>query len=99
VAYEVRVAPAAEREIRKLGVNVQAAVLKKLEELAADPRPVTGRKVQSLPRQYEVYRVVVEGSYRIVYQVRDEALWVLVLRVADRKDVYKRVGDLKRLLR
>ncbi len=98
MAYEVRVAPAAEREIRKLTAKVQTAVFAKLVELATDPRPAGGRKVQSLPRRYEVYRVTVEGSYRIVYQVRDEALWVLVLRVADRKDVYRRVGDLKRLL-
>lgn len=99
MAYEVRVAPAAEREIRKLAAKVQAAVFDKLDELATDPRPAGGRKLQSLPRRFEVYRVVVESSYRIVYQVRDEALWVLVLRVADRKDIYKRVGDLKRLLR
>jgi mRNA interferase RelE/StbE len=99
MAYEVRVAPAAEREIRKLSAKILAAVFNRLDELATDPRRADSRKLQRLPRRYEVYRVAVESSYCIVYRVRDEVLWVLVLRVAERKDVYKRVGNLKRLLR
>jgi len=31
--------------------------------------------------------------------VKDSELWLLVLKVADRKEVYERVSDLKRLLR
>ena len=35
-----------------------------------------------------LYRIRV-GDYRVVYQVRDEALLVLVIRVGHRKDVYR----------
>ena len=35
-----------------------------------------------------VYRRVREGSYRIVYEVRDEELVVLVVLVAQREGVY-----------
>ena len=56
------------------------------------------RKIRALPARYEVYRVEVEGTHRILYQIKDEAAWILVVKVADRKDVYKRISDLKRLL-
>jgi mRNA interferase RelE/StbE len=96
--YEVRIAPAAERDIAKLATKIQGLVLAALDDLAGDPRPEGARKLRGLPRQFEVYRIVVARNYRVVYQVRDEAAWVLVLRARDRKDVYKRVDDLKRLL-
>ena len=96
--YEVRIAPGATRAIEKLPARVQDAVLDKLAELSTDPRPDGSRKVRGLPRSYEVYRVAVHGTYRIIYQARDGEAWVLVLKVADRKDVYKRVDDLRRLL-
>jgi mRNA-degrading endonuclease RelE of RelBE toxin-antitoxin system len=41
--------------------------------------------------------VEVEGTHRILYQIKDEAAWILVVKVADRKDVCKRISDLKRL--
>jgi mRNA-degrading endonuclease RelE of RelBE toxin-antitoxin system len=51
-----------------------------------------------LPPIYEVYRVRFGDTHRIIYQVRDEAARILVVKVADRKDVYKRVSDLRRSL-
>ena len=44
MAYEVRIAPAAERAIGKLEAPVQVAILGKLEELAQNPRPAPGEK-------------------------------------------------------
>jgi mRNA interferase RelE/StbE len=99
VPYEIRFAPAAERSIGKLPANVQDLILEAIAGLADEPRPAGSRKLRGLPRGFEVYRLVVAKDYRVVYQVRDEAAWVLVLKGADRKDVYRRVGDLKRLLR
>jgi mRNA interferase RelE/StbE len=98
VAYEIRIAPAAERAIGKLSAPVQAAILDKLEELAQDPRPADCEKVRELA-QYGVFRVRVRKDYRILYQVKDESAWILVLKVADRKEIYQRLADLKRLLK
>jgi mRNA interferase RelE/StbE len=98
VAYEIRIAPAAERAIGKLSAEIQVAVLDKLEELAENPRPANCEKVKELA-QYGVFRVRVEKNYRILYQVKDEAAWILVVKVADRKEIYQRLADLKRLLK
>ena len=96
--YEVRIAPAAERAIGKLAAPTQRAVLEKLDQLASDPRLAGCEKVKGLG-QYDVYRVKVQKDHRVIYQVRDEAIWILVLKVADRREVYRRIDELKRLLR
>lgn len=98
MTYEVRIAPAAERAIGKLPAPIQVAVLEKLEELAENPRPPACEKVKELAR-YGVFRVRVANDYRILYQVRDEAAWILVVKVADRKEIYQRLDDLRRLLK
>lgn len=101
MAYEVRVAPAAGRQIRKLGAVAQGAALEKLEELAEDPRPNGSEKIKGLPRRYKVYRLAfscAESWYRVVWQVKDDETLVLVVKLGDRKEVYERMSDLKRLL-
>jgi mRNA interferase RelE/StbE len=98
MTYEVRIAPAAERAIRKLPHQIQLAVLDRLEELAAEPRPASCEKVKELA-QYGVFRVKVGKDIRILYQVKDDVAWILVVKVADRKEIYERLADLKRLLR
>jgi mRNA interferase RelE/StbE len=98
VAYAIRIAPPAERAIGKLPAQIQIAVLGKLEELAEDPRPPGCEKTKELAQQ-GVYRIRVGKDYRIVYQVKDEVALILVVKVADRKEVYRRLDDLKRLLK
>lgn len=97
MAYEIRIAPAAEREIRKLPVKIQDAVLGRLERLAEEPRPPDCEKLKGMT-PHEVYRVKVGRDYRILFEVRDVSALLLVLKVADRKEVYRRLDDLKRLL-
>ncbi len=102
MAFDVRITSAAERAIDKLSKGVQAALVARLDELAVNPRPHDAEKLKAMPKQYKVYRVPLrtsESSFRIVYQVKDSELWLLVLKVADRREVYERVSDLKRLLR
>ncbi len=98
MAYEIRIAPAAERAISKLSSPVQKSVLAAIAALGEEPRPVGCRKIRGLPAAYEVYRVEVGGTHRIIYQIKDESTLILVVKVADRKDVYKRISDLRRLL-
>jgi mRNA interferase RelE/StbE len=98
VTYEIRIAPAAERAIGKLSAPIQVAILDKLDELAENPRPADCDKVKELA-QYGVFRVRVAKDYRILYQAKDSAAWILIVKVADRKEIYQRVADLKRLLK
>ena len=78
MAYDVRIAPAAERAIAKLPAAVKVAVFKELEQLADEPHPSSCEKVRGLG-QYDVFRIKVERDYRIIYQVEGDV--VVVLRV------------------
>jgi len=98
VAYEIRIAPAAERAISKLSSPVQGSVLATIAALGEEPRPAGCRKIRGLPAPYEVYRVEVGGTHRVIYQIKNESTLILVVKVADRKDVYKRISELRRIL-
>lgn len=67
-----------------------------IDGLAADPRPDDSVLLSGAPGE-RIYRIRV-GNYRILYQVFDDWLVVLVVRVADRRDAYDRMV-LKRLRR
>ena len=44
-------------------------------------------------------REVIHGNYRIVYQVKDKVLLVIVAKADDRKDIYKNLKYVKKRLR
>ena len=57
--------------------------------LEENPRPHGVEKMQAKEKLYRIY-VGPGKNYRAIYQIRDEVLLVLVLRVGDRKEVYRR---------
>lgn len=83
--YAVEIAPAAERVICNLEAPVRKRILRKLEALRIEPRP-TG--VKKLSDTEQLYRVRI-GDYRIIYEIADRVAIVLVLKVGNRKDVYR----------
>jgi mRNA interferase RelE/StbE len=85
LAYSVEIAPAAKRQIGKLDRPVQGRIVRRLEALGKDPRPPG---VEKLEGDESLYRVRV-GEYRIVYEIRDKILVVLVLKVGHRKEVHR----------
>ncbi len=60
-------------------------LLKCFEALAGDPR---GKGCEKLSGQ-ERYRLR-QGLYRIVYEIQDDVLVVIVVKVGHRRDVYRR---------
>jgi mRNA interferase RelE/StbE len=86
--YRIEFTPAAVRQLGSLPVKIQRRVSSKIEALAADPRLAGCRKLKGAE---DIYRVRV-GNYRLLYQVRDDVLLVLVVSVRKRGKVYKRQG-------
>lgn len=88
MVWTIEITRTAEKQIKKLDRMAQASVVRFLRERlkpAEDPRrlgkPLHGDK-QGLWR----YRV---GDYRLICDIQDEKITVLVLEVAHRKDVYR----------
>lgn len=84
--YRVEVAPAAARQLRKLDPQARRRIQGAVELLAEDPRPPGAKKLVGGDGEWRVRT----GDYRIVYEVRDEVLVVLVLAVGHRREVYRR---------
>ena len=85
MAYAIEFVPSARRELRKLPREVQLKLNQRIDSLSSDPRPRGSKKLKGSD---ELWRVRV-SDYRIVYEVRDKVLLVLVVRVAHRREVYR----------
>jgi mRNA interferase RelE/StbE len=77
--YAVRVAPAALRALRKTDLRDRRRVQAVIELLADDPRPPACKAMAGQP--VGTYRVRT-GDYRIVYEIHDDRLVVLVVERA-----------------
>lgn len=85
MVYTVELRPAARRELLKLPRRDQLRLIRAMDALAANPRPKGVKKLTGLD---DLYRIRM-GEYRVVYQIQDDRLVVLVVRVGHRKDVYR----------
>ena len=85
MAYEIVLAPLADRQFRKFQTFIQRRLKPHIDALAIDPRPEGTVKVKGEP---DLYRIRV-GDYRIVYYVWDRDRRVLVAKIAHRREVYR----------
>lgn len=86
MSYEITLAPAAARQLRKLDPQVRRRIQAALELLADEPRPPAAKPLVGGTGEWHVRT----GDYRIVYEIHDNQLLVLVLRLGHRRDIYDR---------
>ena len=84
--YQVRLAPRAERELKKLFRQIQSRIKKKIDLLGENPLP---DGVKKMAGNDSLFRVRV-GDYRIVYVIENERLTVLIVAVGHRREIYRR---------
>jgi mRNA interferase RelE/StbE len=72
------------KDLRAIPKQDVARILKRIEALAEDPRAMACEKLSGQER----YRVR-QGQYRIIYEIADQDLIVTVVRVGNRRDVYR----------
>lgn len=83
--YRVELKPTAERDLAALQHKDRVRVAKKIDALAKNPRP---SGVEKLRGENDLWRVRV-GNYRIIYTIRDDLILVLVVRIGNRREVYR----------
>lgn len=86
--WRIEITRTAEKQIFKLERAVQVAIQSFLRErlAAADNPRQWGRPLQGEKRGLWRYRV---GDYRLICDIQDDKIMVLVLEVGHRKDVYR----------
>lgn len=85
MSYQVELSKRAERQLRKLDPDIQSLIGVAIDTLAIDPRPAGVKKLKG---DENVYRIRVR-DYRIVYEIQDDDLIVLVVKFGHRRDIYR----------
>jgi mRNA interferase RelE/StbE len=85
VKYAVQVDQAALRQLRKLDPQARHRVAAAIELLSDNPRPPGAKKLLGGEGEWRVRT----GDYRIIYEIHDNVLIVLVVAVGNRRDIYK----------
>lgn len=83
-SYRLRFKRSVAKDLRGIPKRDVRQILKRIEALAEDPRPRGSEKLTDQER----YRVR-QGRYRILYEVQDDVLLVVVVRVAKRSEAYE----------
>ena len=83
VKYKIEIKRSAIKEIKKLPSKDLKKILAKISSLEDNPRPKGCVKLST----DEKYRIRI-GVYRILYEIKDKLLVIIVVKVAHRKDVY-----------
>jgi mRNA interferase RelE/StbE len=85
MAYDVQLEQAAVRALAALPRRDRERIVRKIEALADDPRPPGCKARAGSPGLYRLR----SGDYRAISRVRDTELIVLVLKVGNRREVYR----------
>jgi mRNA interferase RelE/StbE len=80
--YRLMVAPVARRQLLGLAPQVQLRIRQSIRSLATDPRPSGAKLLAGRPAE-RIWRIRV-SHYRVLYQIRDDELVVLVVRIGHR---------------
>jgi mRNA interferase RelE/StbE len=84
-SYRVELARSAAKDLRGIDRKWIPRIVEAIETLESDPRPAGCKKLVGSDHTYRV-RI---GDYRVVYDIHDDRLIVLVVRIRHRRDVYR----------
>ena len=89
MAWTIEIDPAAAKELNKLDTVTVRRILKFLHERVArldDPRSIGEALKGSKLGEFWKYRV---GDYRVISRIEDAKMLILVVKIGNRRDVYK----------
>jgi mRNA interferase RelE/StbE len=83
VKYEILIRPSVKKDVKNIPKADLQRIMERISNLQVDPRPPGCVKLSGL----DYYRIR-QGDYRIVYEIEDARLIVIIVKVGNRKDVY-----------
>jgi len=83
--YRIEITPHAVRQMKGLAKPVRQRINVALHELSVNPRPHSCLKLKAMENAWRI-RV---GEYRIIYEIHDNILVVIVIRIDHRSIVYR----------
>ena len=84
MSFTVEILRVAQKQLAKIDRKHRQRLYEAIRELAANPRPNGCKKLSGR----NAWRIRV-GAFRVIYEIHDDRLVVLVVVVGNRKDVYR----------
>ena len=84
MGHLIRFKSSADKELDALSEQQRIQIFRAIKNLANNPRPSGCKKLKSR----DAYRIRV-GDYRVIYEIHDNILVVLVIRIAQRQEAYQ----------
>ena len=84
--YQLYISRIAEKQIASFPKHIANNIREKIDLLASEPRPFGCKKLEGSKDEYRLRT----GDYRIIYRIEDNRLIVEVIRIGNRKDVYRK---------
>lgn len=85
MTYAIEISSRARRGIRRISREDQRRVSKAIDGLADEPRPDGVAKMRGFDRRYRI-RI---GDYRVIYDIYDDRLLVVVVEAGHRREIYR----------
>lgn len=84
--YKLAIRKSAAKELEQIaGKKDRQRIVNRIFALADDPRPPGAEKLSGTRDKYRIR----QGNFRILYEIEDDILTVSVVKIGDRKDVYR----------
>ncbi|MEO6700515.1 MAG: type II toxin-antitoxin system RelE/ParE family toxin [Jatrophihabitantaceae bacterium] len=83
--YTVSLSPSAARQLRKFDAQAKRRLQAAIELLADNPRPSAAKQLVGGRGEWRVRT----GDYRVIYEIKDGELLVLVLAMGHRREIYR----------
>ncbi|HEU5187575.1 MAG TPA: type II toxin-antitoxin system RelE/ParE family toxin [Candidatus Saccharimonadales bacterium] len=83
--YEIEYKKSVEKDLRKLPASQLKAIVAKIQNLATEPHPNGSVKLHEASNLFRIRHT----DYRVVYQVINNRLIVLIVKVGHRREVYR----------
>ena len=84
MTYATEILRPAQKQLSKIQRQEQQRIIESIRSLADNPRPAGCRKLSARP----AWRIRI-GEYRVIYEINDDRLLVLVITIGHRREAYR----------
>ena len=83
--YKLLIERAAQKGLSKISHREQGRIIAAIQNLTDNPRPSNAKKLTGR----DAWRIHI-GNYRVIYEIHDDTLIVLVVHIGHRKNIYRK---------
>lgn len=84
--YNLHITKSAEKELRDIPFPYFTNIVNEIQKLKSNPRPIGSKKLKGTSHTYRI-RI---SDYRVVYTIKDNILYIEVIKIAHRSKIYKK---------